>query len=324
MSEKSPTAERYELLEWVLDERQRRMFVAAEAKVLGRGGISAVAKATGVSRETVRAGLAELNAARTSEKGEADVSARVRRAGGGRKRMTEQDPTLLKDLESLVDPVTRGDPESPLRWTCKSLRTLAAELRDRGHTVSHVVVRTLLKTLGYSLQANAKTLEGGGDPDRNAQFEHINACIGTALAVGEPVISVDTKKKELVGVYKNNGREWQKKGEPTAVKVHDFIDPAVGRANPYGVYDMGDDSAWVSVGTDHDTAAFAVATIRRWWSSMGRERYPRATELTITADSGGSNGYRIRLHGVFVLRLKFLLTHKNYVSFEDSLRPSGC
>ena len=194
MSEKSPTAERYELLEWVLDERQRRMFVAAEAKVLGRGGVSAVAKATGVSRETVRAGLAELDAARSSEGG-AGVLAGVRRAGGGRKRAVEKDATLLRDLESLVDPVTRGDPESPLRWTCKSLRTLAAELRNRGHTVSHVVVGTLLKALGYSLQANTKTLEGGGHPDRNAQFEHINACTGTALAVGEPVISGQIPRK---------------------------------------------------------------------------------------------------------------------------------
>ena len=294
MPERADAAQRYELLEWVLDERQRRMLVAAEAKVLGRGGVSAVAKATGVSRETIRAGLAELEVIRRDESLQV-MPNRVRRPGGGRKKAIEKDATLLADLENLVDPVTRGDPECPLRWTCKSLRTLAAELKARGHVVSHVVVGKLLKTRGYSLQANAKTLEGGEHPDRNAQFEHINACVATALAAGEPVISVDTKKKELVGPYKNNGREWQPKGEPVAVKVHDFVDPELGRANPYGVYDLGNDSAWVSVGTDHDTSAFAVETIRRWWYSMGQERYPNATELTITADGGGSNGYRVRL-----------------------------
>jgi hypothetical protein len=292
MPNETYTTQRFELLEWVLDERQRRLLVAAEAKVLGRGGISTVAKATGLSRETIRVGLAELEAARTAESGTVPTK-RVRRTGGGRKK--EQDTTLLTDLEKLVDPVTRGDPQSPLRWTCKSLRALAAELQARGHRVSHVVIGGLLKDIGYSLQTNAKILEGGEHPDRNAQFEYINACITTALAAGEPVISVDTKKKELVGAYKNKGQEWEKKGEPVAVKVHDFLDPALGRANPYGVYDLGDDSAWVSVGTDHDTAAFAVETIRRWWSSMGQERYPNATELTITADGGGSNGYRVRL-----------------------------
>jgi transposase len=270
------------------------MLVAAEAKVWGRGGISAVAKATGVSRETIRAGLSELE--RMGQGACLPVLRNhVRRPGGGRKRAIEKDATLLADLEKPVDPVTRGDPESPLRWTCKSLRTLAAELKARGHAVSHVVVGELLKTRGYSLQANAKTLEGGDHPDRNAQFEHINACVTTALAAGEPVISVDTKKKELVGLYKNTGREWQPQGAPVAVKVHDFVDPERGRANPYGVYDVGDDSAWVSVGTDHDTSAFAVETIRRWWYSMGQEGYPNATELTITADGGGSNGYRVRL-----------------------------
>ncbi len=294
MPDKSDAAQRYELLEKVLNERQRRMLVAVEAKVLGRGGISLVAKATGVSRETIRTGLAELEAVKADKIVEV-VEERVRRSGGGRKKAIEKDAAILTDLEELVDPVTRGDPESPLRWTCKSLRMLAMELKARGHAVSHVVIGELLKSQGYSLQANAKTLEGGENPDRNAQFEHINACVKTALAAGEPVISVDTKKKELVGCYKNNGREWRKKGKPESVKVHDFVDPELGRANPYGVYDLGDDSAWVSIGTDHDTAAFAVETIRRWWHSMGRQRYPNATELTITADDGGSNGYRVRL-----------------------------
>jgi transposase len=294
MGGKAEAGQRYELLQWALDERQRRLLVAAEAKVMGRGGVSAVAKATGVSRETIRAGVGELESVGSGESVPA-MRQRVRRPGGGRKRAIDKDATLLADLEALVDPATRGDPESPLRWTCKSLRTLAAELKARGHTVSHVVVGELLKGRGYSLQGNAKTLEGGDHPDRNAQFEHINACVTTALAAGEPVISVDTKKKELVGLYKNNGREWQPQGEPVAVKVYDFVDPERGRANPYGVYDVGDDSAWVSVGTDHDTSAFAVETIRRWWYSMGQVGYPNATELTITADGGGSNGYRVRL-----------------------------
>jgi hypothetical protein len=194
--------------------------------------------------------------------------------GGGRKKLAQTDPTLLSDLELLIDPVTRGDPESPLRWTCKSLRKLADELRRQGHQVSHVAVGELLKAQGYSLQANAKTLEGGDHPDRDAQFIQINACVGAALEAGEPVISVDTKKKELVGVYKNAGREWEKAGEPVEVKVHDFIDPELGRANPYGVYDVGADQGWVSVGTDHDTAAFAVESIRRWWLAMGQAMYP--------------------------------------------------
>jgi hypothetical protein len=285
---------RYQLLSGRLDERQRRLFVATEARVIGRGGISAVSRATGVSRVTITAGLGELAIA------EIEASAplpqgRVRRPGGGRKKLAQSDPTLLSDLEMLIDPVTRGDPESPLRWTCKSLRKLADELRSQGHQVSHVVVGELLKAQGYSLQANAKTLEGGEHPDRDAQFIQINARVGAALEAGEPVISVDTKKKELVGAYKNAGREWETAGEPVEVKVHDFIDPELGRANPYGVYDVGADQGWVSVGTDHDTAAFAVESIRRWWFTMGQATYPQARELTITADGGGSNGSRVRL-----------------------------
>jgi transposase len=286
--------QRYRLLSSRLDERQRRLFVAAEAMVIGRGGISAVSRATGVSRVTITVGLGELEAEAVAESVPLPQG-RVRRLGGGRKKLAQTDPALLSDLELLIDPVTRGDPESPLRWTCKSLRKLADELRRQGHQVSHVAVGELLKAQGYSLQANAKTLEGGDHPDRDAQFIQINACVGAALEAGEPVISVDTKKKELVGVCKNAGREWEKAGEPVEVKVHDFIDPELGRANPYGVYDVGADQGWVSVGTDHDTAAFAVESIRRWWLAMGQAMYPRASELTITADGGGSNGSRVRL-----------------------------
>ncbi|MGH8790738.1 MAG: ISAzo13 family transposase [Cupriavidus necator] len=227
----------------------------------------------------------------------------TRRSGGGRKAATQKAPTLVADLLALVDSSSRGDPQSPLRWTCKSLRVLADELKARGHAISHVVVGRLLKAQGYSLQANAKVIEGNQSPDRNAQFEHINASVSAALAAGQPVISVDTKKKELVGQFKNGGREWHPQGEPENVQVHDFVDAELGRANPYGVYDIGADEGWVSVGTDHDTSAFAVQTIRRWWFTMGRERYPKATELTITADGGGSNGYRVRLWKLELSRL---------------------
>jgi Rhodopirellula transposase DDE domain len=294
----SAIKQRWGVLRGVLDERQRRLLVGVEAKVRGRGGISAVAAATGVSRATVGAGLGEVEGLAASAAG-ADADAprvvRVRRPGGGRKRLADTDPTLLPELLALVDPLTRGDPQSPLRWTAKSLRVLAAELRAQGHAVSHVLVGRLLKAQGYSLQGNAKVIEGSQSPDRDAQFEHINAVVSAALAAGQPAISVDTKKKELVGRYRNGGREWEKSGQPTEVKVHDFIDPELGRANPYGVYDLGADAGWVSVGTDHDTAAFAVQTIRRWWASMGSARYPCATELVITADGGGSNGHRVRL-----------------------------
>jgi transposase len=284
-------AQRYKYVEWALDERLRRLVCAAEAKVLGRGGITAVAETTGVSRRAIHAGLKELESYPLGDK---STSSRIRRPGAGRKNITEIDPTLQTDLELLVDPVTRGDPESPLRWTCKSLRTLADELGKKGHKVSHTHVGKLLVKLGYSLQGNKKTLEGTGNPDRNAQFEHINGQVTNQLAKGEPVISVDTKKKELIGRFKNSGKTWCPKGEPIEVKVHDFIEEA-GRANPYGVYDIGADEGWVSVGTDHDTAAFAVQTIRRWWHVVGSKAYPNATELFITADGGGSNGGRVRL-----------------------------
>ena len=289
-----------------LDERQRRLWVAVEARVLGRGGISAVAAATGVSRSTIRVGLAEIEAMQVAGRSDVEPArsgTRVRRAGAGRKRIEFQDDTLLADLLSLVDPLTRGDPQSPLRWTCKSLRTLAEQLRAIGHSVSHVVVGQLLKAQGYRLQANANVIEGNQSPDRDAQFEYINATVATALTAHLPVISVDTKQKELVGAYKNAGREWLPSGQPESVKVHDFVDPEWGRANPYGVYDIGHDEAWVSVGTDHDTAAFAVQTIRRWWFSMGRQRYPDAKRLVITADGGGSNGHRVRLWKLELSRL---------------------
>lgn len=282
---------RFALMEWTLDERLRRLIAAAEAKVLGRGGVTAVAAATGVSRRAIHAGLKELC---SHQRSEAPNAPRIRRAGAGRKKVTETDVTLQRDLDLLVEPLTRGDPTSPLRWTTKSLRTLAEELGKMGHKISHTQVGKLLVGLGYSLQSNKKTLEGTTHPDRNAQFEYINAQVTARLDAQEPVISVDTKKKELIGRFKNNGRTWRPKGQPEQVKVYDFVEEA-GRANPYGVYDIGADAGWVSVGVDHDTAAFAVQTIRRWWQSVGTEAYPNATELFVTADGGGSNGARVRL-----------------------------
>lgn len=298
MVEDSLIGQRWAVMRDALDERQRRLLAAAEAKVLGRGGVSAVSMATGVSRTTIMVGLGEIKAMQSSDDTTASepvVATNARQSGGGRKKLESKDATLLPDLLSLVDSTTRGDPESPLRWTCKSLRNLADELKARGHTVSHVVVGKLLKEQDYSLQANVKVLEGNQSPDRNAQFEHINDSVTAAMKANQPVISVDTKKKELVGAYKNAGRAWRPSGEPVQVKVHDFIDKELGRANPYGVYDIGADEAWVSVGTDHDTSAFAVQTIRRWWFSMGSLRYPQAKQLVITADGGGSNGHRVRL-----------------------------
>ena len=291
---------RYRTLEGVLDERQRRLYAAAEAKVLGHGGVKRVHEATGVARGSILAGLKELE----QEPKDLTVDGRrIRRPGAGRKKLVEQDPGVREALERLVEPVTRGDPELPLRWTCKSLMQLARELNGHGHTISHVSVGALLKELGYSLQGNRKTLEGGDHPDRNAQFEYINGEVEAALSAEQPVISVDTKKKELVGQYKNGGKEWRPQGQPEDVKVHDFVDKELGRANPYGVYDLGNNSAWVSVGTDHDTASFAVATIRSWWLAMGKALYPGAKELLITADGGGSNGSRVRLWKLELQRL---------------------
>jgi hypothetical protein len=297
MQTDTPIGQRWELMRDRLDERQRRLLAAAEAKVIGRGGISRVAVDTGLARGTITAGLRELEETDDGpQAGSAmEQPAATRRSGGGRKPLTHKDPTLMADLLALVEPTTRGDPQSPLRWSCKSLRQIAWQLCQLGHAVSHVVVGQLLKAEGYSLQGNAKVIEGNQNPDRNAQFEHINATVSAALARGQPVISVDTKKKELVGRFKNGGKQWRPKGQPEQVKVHDFMDPELGRASPYGVYDIAAEQGWVSVGTDHDTAAFAVQTIRRWWDVMGKPRYPDATELTITADGGGSDGHRVRL-----------------------------
>ena len=290
MNEQERIAERYAHVAGSLDERGRRAMAAAEALALGWGGISAVARATGLAPQTIRLGIREL-------RGESPAAGpgRVRRPGGGRKKLVARDPTVVADLERLVEPTTRGDPESPLRWTSKSLRKLAAALRAAGHRVSHQWVAEALRGLGYSLQGNRKTREGSAHPDRDAQFAHINAVAAAALAAGEPVISVDTKKKELVGDFKNGGREWRPKGQPEEVRLHDFALPELGRVSPYGVYDLAANAGWVSVGIDHDTAAFAVATIRRWWLGAGRARYPGARRLLITADGGGSNGSRVRL-----------------------------
>ena len=280
---------RYGALRPRLDERARRLLAAAESLAIGPGGLSAVSRATGVSRRVIRQGRAEL------KEPTALVPGRIRRAGGGRKKAVDLDPSFKTDLEQLLESTTRGDPEAPLRWTCKSVRKLTAELKRLGHRVSHQVVADLLHELGYSLQANRKTREGASHPDRNAQFEHLNAKVKWSLSRKEPVISVDTKKKELVGDFKNGGRELRPKGDPEKVRVHDFIDKDLGRATPYGIYDIGRNSGWVSGGVDHDTAEFAVQSIRRWWRSMGQQSYPRAKRLLITADCGGSNGSRLRL-----------------------------
>jgi DNA-binding phage protein len=271
-----------------LNERQRRLVLAAEARALGRGGVTRVARAAGVTRATIHAALHELDQP-------APPTERVRRAGGGRKRQRDHDPTLLADLEALIDPQTRGDPMSPLRWTCKSTRQLAAALQAQGHAVSHHVVARLLHALAYSLQAPRKTREGAAHPDRDAQFTYLSAQVTAALAAGWPVVSVDAKKKELVGNYKNPGQEWQPQGQPEAVKVYDFVDKQVGKAIPYGIYDVGRNTGWVNVGHDHDTAQFAVESLRRWWQMVGQATYPQAEHLLICADGGGSNGVRVRL-----------------------------
>ena len=281
--------DRYLALSGHLDERARRIFAASEAHSAGRGGIAAVARATGIAPSTIGRGLRELAQG-------SDLSPeRVRRPGGGRKTLTATDPTLADELMALVSPGERGDPMSPLRWTVKSVRRLAGELQARGHRISHTVVGELLKRHGFSLQANRKTREGDGHPDRDAQFAHIDASVRQASAEQQPVISVDTKKKELVGDFKNPGREWCPCGDPEQVRVHDFLIEELGRAVPYGVYDLAANAGWISVGINHDTAAFAVQTIRAWWHEVGRTRYPDARRLVITADGGGSNGSRVRL-----------------------------
>ncbi len=290
MSAVDTLSRKFEALSRVLDERTRRLVAAAEASAIGFGGVTMVAKASGLSRGTVIRGIAELETAPKPVRGQ-----RIRRKGAGRKRAVDYDATLKRDLEALVEPVTRGDPETPLRWTCKSVRRLAAELQRMGHQTSHRMVADLLHQMDYSLQANQKTLEGSSHPDRDAQFHHISDKIREFQTDRQPVISVDTKKKELVGDFKNNGREWRPKGDPEKVRVHDFAIPELGRAAPYGVYDVTQNAGWVSVGVDHDTAAFAAQSIRRWWESMGSQAYPKAARLLITADAGGSNGARVRL-----------------------------
>lgn len=285
--------QKYIALSPVMDERMRRQWAASEASSLGWGGVTVVAEATGLAWNTIKAGMRELDhrAAHPDE----PVADRIRRSGAGRKRLTETDPQLLAALEELVDPATRGHPESPLRWTCKSTAILAEELTRQNHPVTDRTVATMLKEAGYSLQANRKTREGNQHPDRNAQFEHINDQVVTFHRQRQPVISVDTKKKELVGDFRNVGREWQPKGLPETVRVHDFLDKKLGKAIPYGVYDLASNEGWVSVGITCDTARFAAASIRRWWTEMGATRFPRARKLMITADGGGSNSSRNRL-----------------------------
>jgi hypothetical protein len=279
--------QRFSAVSPFLDERGRRLVAAAEARAAGYGGIAAVSAVTGVAASTIGRGLRDLR--------ETEAPRQVRRGGGGRKANVAKDTTLLSDLGALVEATARGDPQSSLRWTCKSLRRLAQELQTQGHQASHTLVGELLDGMGFSLQGNRKTQEGGSHPDRDAQFQYINAAASAALTENEPVISVDTKKKELVGNFKNGGREYRPAGDPERVRVHDFLIKELGRAVPYGVYDLAANAGWVNLGIDHDTAAFAVHSIRRWWREMGRARYPDATRLLITADGGGSNGSRVRL-----------------------------
>jgi len=287
---------KYQALSGRMDEATLRIWAAVEAHSLGRGGVSLVAKAIGLSRTTIHAGLAELKAnvvpVAASTK---DGRLRVRAAGGGRKKLTSKDADLVRDLDGLVEPFSRGDPMSPLRWTCKSTRRLAEELMRKGHVVSQRTICDLLSQMHYSLQSTRKTKEGGQHEDRDAQFSHIAKTVADYQTSGDPVISVDTKKKELVGDFKNAGQEWQPEGKPEEVRVHDFVDPELGKVAPYGVYDLTSNTGWVSVGIDHDTAEFAVESIRRWWREMGADVYPQARRLLITADCGGSNGYRVRL-----------------------------
>jgi Rhodopirellula transposase DDE domain len=288
---------RYRKMAPVLNEQSLRRFVALEAQALGHGGVSLMARISGLARSTIYHGLSDIRNKVSAPPG------RVRKPGGGRKRKSSEDPTLVVDLESLVEPATRGDPMQPLLWTTRSLRNLVNGLAKKGHKVCPTVVGNLLRDMGYSLQANSKTREGDQHIDRDGQFQYINTRATAFLAASEPVISVDTKKKELVGNFKNNGREWRRQGTPELVNIHDFIDPKLKRAVPYGVYDITNNVGWVSVGTDHDTATFAVHAIRRWWRTMGKKRHPNAKRLMITADGGGSNGYRVRLWKVELQKL---------------------
>ena len=306
-------AAKFAILSPLLDERARRFWAAVEARAIGRGGISQVAEATRLSRATIRAALQELAHPVSPTAPQATVE-RVRRPGGGRKPLGAHNPHLVRALETLLDPVTRGDPMSLLRWTCKSAAKLAAALQTQGHAVSERTVNRLLHDLGYSLQSNRKTLEGRAQPDRDAQFHYINRRAKAFQKQRQPVSSVDTKKKELVGQFRNGGREWSPQGQPEEVQIHDFPDTVLGKVIPYGVYDETTNTGWVSVGIDHDTAEFAVETIRRWWRYMGSQVYPRAKRLLITADGGGANGSRGRLWKVELQRL----------ADESGLRVSVC
>lgn len=297
MNQKDIILEKYQMLAPALNERTLRLFASAEALSLGRGGISRVSRTLEISRDRISRGIKELE---SETKLHPD---RVRRKGGGRRKQLDSDPTLKADIEALISPYTRGDPESPLRWTCKSTRKLAAALTDKGHSVSHSTVAMLLDEMGYSLQANRKTTEGKQHPDRNAQFEYINRRVRSCQRGDQPVISVDTKKKEKVGDFKNDGQEWHPQGHPESVRIHDFIDKELGKVAPYGVYDLTRNDGWVSVGIDHDTAAFAVATIGQWWRKMGCPIYSGASDLLITADSGGSNSSRNRLWKIELQKL---------------------
>jgi len=303
MNEYSTLQQKYQRLRPRLDELSLRLVATADAIAIGRGGPSLVAKASGLSRTTIYAGLKDFGQTSIAPPNVPLEPGRIRRSGGGRKRLTENNPELLEALDRLVDPVTRGDPESPLRWTCKSTTKLTNELRSQGHRVCQRSVWMLLDRLGYSMQSNRKALEGSEHPDRDAQFLYISEKVKRFQKACLPVISVDTKKKELIGRFKNMGREWQRKGEPEEVNVHDFVDKELGKVVPYGVYDLTHNHGWVSVGINHDTAEFAVATIRRWWKRMGHSFYPQATELLITADGGGSNGSRVRLWKIEIQKL---------------------
>ncbi|HEX4022401.1 MAG TPA: ISAzo13 family transposase [Acidobacteriaceae bacterium] len=298
---------KFQALTVVMDERMRRQWAAAEAMELAWGGVSCVARATGLSRTTILAGIRELKG---QEAAAVSPSANIRRPGAGRKPLVESDPELWDALDALVDPGTRGHPETPLRWTCKSTRTLAEELGRQGHPVSDRTVACLLYAAGYSLQANRKTREGKGHPDRNAQFEHISQQVQRVQKRGQPVVSIDTKKKENVGDFKNPGQEWRPEDDPQKVRVHDFKDKELGKAIPHGVYDMTNNQGWVSVGINHDTAYFAANSIRQWWEKMGHKRFSRASELMITADGGGSNSYRSRLWKVALQHLADQLNFK--------------
>ena len=289
MTTEATIRQKFMILDSHLNERSRRIWAASEAKVLGYGGISIVARATGISRRAILVGVRETASRELIPQG------RIRKLGGGRRSAIQHQPDLSTKLELLVDPLTRGDPESPLRWTCKSTRALARELCRMGYDVSSRIVALLLHEMGYSLQGNSKTLEGKQHPDRNAQFEYINACVIAQMRASQPVISVDTKKKELVGNYVNKGTQWLKKGQSQKVNGHDFPDPAIPRAHPYGIYDLSRNVGFVNVGTDHDTATFAVSSIRKWWRTEGKRAYPKAKRIQITADAGGSNGSRLRL-----------------------------